>query len=229
MGPILLIEDDVELCGLMQSFFTEHGITIECAFDGRAGLAQALKARFELVILDVMLPIVDGFEVLRQIRQRNDVPVIMLTARTAQSDRITGLDCGADDYLPKPFGPEELLARIRAVLRRSKGGNALAEIVSVGRLRLDVRSRSVWRDQKRVPLTAAEFDILGVLMRSAGRIVSRDEISAVLYQRPATPYERSLDVHISHLRQKIERDGTPMIQTVRGQGYLFAAEPAPSK
>jgi len=213
----------------MQDFFGEHSIAIACAHDGRSGLAEALNGSFELVVLDVMLPVVDGFEVLRQIRQRSGVPVIMLTARTAQSDRITGLDCGADDYLPKPFDPEELLARIRAVLRRSKGRDMPPATVSAGSLRLDARSRTAWRDEKQVPLTSLEFDILAVLMRSAGRVVSRDEIAAILYQRPATPYERSLDVHISHLRQKIERSGGPVIQTVRGQGYLFAVDTPRSK
>jgi two-component system, OmpR family, response regulator CpxR len=220
---ILLIEDDIDLCALMRDFFEPHGFTVEFAHDGRTGLDRILNGDFELVVLDVMLPVIDGFEVLRQTRKRREIPIIVLTARTGQSDRVKGLNSGADDYLPKPFGPEELLARIQAVLRRSGKPAPRSETISVGNLRLDPLSRTAWRDDEPLAVTSIQFDILEILMRSAGRVVSRDEIAAILHQRPSTPYERSLDVHISHLRKKIERKGGIRIQTVRNHGYLFAS------
>ena len=226
---ILLIEDDVELSALMRDYFAAQEIGIEAVHDGRAGLARALAGAFDLIILDVMLPSLDGFEVLRQIRKRSATPVIMLTARISGADRVHGLNSGADDYLPKPFAPEELLARIRAVLRRTgKPWPALQEIAAAG-VKLDPQSRQAWRGGEALELTSLEFDILEILVRSAGRIVSRDELTGAIHQRPSTPYERSLDVHISHLRKKLEGGGQTMIRTVRGAGYQFAGavEPAP--
>jgi two-component system response regulator CpxR len=170
-----------------------------------------------------MLPVIDGFEVLRQLRRRSLVPVIMLTARTADVDRIGGLDLGADDYLPKPFNPTELLARIRAVLRRNRSdGPARADVSAVDGVVISAARREAWCDDVALKLTSVEFDILDLLVRSAGRIVSRDQIAAVLYQRQATPYERSVDVHVSHLRSKLEAVGRDPIRTVRGAGYMYA-------
>jgi two-component system response regulator CpxR len=223
-GQILLIDDDTELCSLMTDFFSQHGFALEAVHDGRSGLARALEPGLDLIILDVMLPVLSGFELLAQIRRRSSVPVIMLTARIEQQDRIAGLDAGADDYLPKPFGPEELLARIRAVLRRSgHTGSARPPVVEVAGLRMNSRTREVWLDDNPIDLTSIEFDILELLARSSGRIVSRDELSTALYQREATPYERSLDVHMSHLRKKLEPSDRAFIRTVRGVGYLFSA------
>jgi len=208
----------------MADFFSQQGFALEAVHDGRSGLSRALEPGFDLIILDVMLPVLNGFEVLAQIRRRSPVPVIMLTARIEQQDRIAGLDAGADDYLPKPFGPEELLARIRAVLRRAGHTvSAKSPIVEAAGLRLNSQTREVWLDDGAVDLTSIEFDILDLLVRSAGRIVSRDELSAALYQRESTPYERSLDVHMSHLRKKLERRGPSLIRTVRGIGYLFSS------
>ena len=222
-GQILLVDDDRELCLLMADFFSQHGFTLEAVHDGRGGLARALEPGHDLIILDVMLPVLNGFELLAQIRRRSSVPVIMLTARTEQRDRIAGLDAGADDYLPKPFGPEELLARIRAVLRRTgHSGSAKSAVVEVGGVRLNSQTREVWLDDVAVEVTSIEFDILDLLARSSGRIVSRDELTAALYQRESTPYERSLDVHMSHLRKKLERGERSLIRTVRGVGYLFS-------
>ena len=219
---ILLVEDDTNLCGLMRDFFQPYGYEIEAVHDGRRGLARALEREFDLVLLDVMLPVIDGFEVLRQLRKRSGVPVIMLTARTEREDRIAGLNAGADDYLPKPFGPEELLARMRAVWRRGpKLGPAGPQALTAGSLRLEIGTRAVWGNGVLVALTAAEFDILELLMRSAGRVVSRDEVAASVLQRQFTPYDRSVDVHISRLRKKLK--SLAAIQTVRGAGYLFAA------
>jgi two-component system response regulator CpxR len=219
------VDDDTDLCALMADFFSQHEFAIEAVHDGPCGLARALEGQYDLVILDVMLPVLDGFELLKQIRRRSSVPVILLTARTAQTDRIAGLNAGADDYLPKPFGPEELLARMRAVLRRSGPGAAPSQAIEAGGVRVDSQTREVWVADEPLDLTAIEFDILDFLVRSAGRVVSRNELAAVLYQRESTPYERALDVHISHLRKKLERGDRVQIRTVRGVGYFFAASP----
>lgn len=219
---ILLVEDDTELCALMADFFAQHDFKLEAAHDGRRGLARALEGNFDAVILDGMLPVLDGFEVLKQLRRRSSVPVIMLTARTEERDRVAGLNAGADDYLPKPFGPDELLARIRAVLRRSgTADHGKSHRIEVEGLTLDERSREVWAGSEKIDVTSIEFDILDLLARSAGRIVSRDELTAVLHQRESNPFERSLDVHISHLRKKLERGDMTPIRTVRGVGYMF--------
>jgi two-component system response regulator CpxR len=188
--------------------------------DGPGGLARALTEAFDLVLLDVMLPGFDGFSLLRQLRAASNIPVIMLTARTSPSDRIQGLEQGADDYLAKPFAPGELLARIRAVLRRSNSSIGMA-VLELNGVKLCASTREVWCDGSPVDLTGAEFDILELLLRNAGRTVSRDEIATSLYQREATPYERSLDVHISNLRKKMGARRAA-IRTLRGAGYLFS-------
>jgi two-component system, OmpR family, response regulator CpxR len=221
---VLLIDDDTELGELMQEFCAARSIRITAIHDGRRGLAQAFDRTYDLILLDVMLPGLDGFELLRQVRRRSLVPIIMLTARTAKADRVAGLDAGADDYLPKPFDPEELIARIRAVLRRSGRSSAQGlEIFEVNGVRLSPGTREVWSDGRAVDLTTIEFDILDLIVRSAGRVVSRDELTAAIHQRPASPLDRSLDVHVSHLRKKLGRRG-PVIRTIRGVGYLFRAE-----
>ncbi|HEY3706707.1 MAG TPA: response regulator transcription factor [Terracidiphilus sp.] len=218
---LLLVDDDAELCGMMREFFAQAGHRLECLHNGREGLASALNGAFDLVILDVMLPVLDGFEVLRQLRRRRQTPVIMLTARVQQQDRIQGLDAGADDYLPKPFDPDELLARVRAVLRRTELNlQPLAESIVVASVRVNPSTREAFSGDRPIDLTSTEFDLLEMLIRSAGRIVSRDEITAALFEREATPYDRFLDVHISHLRKKL--DGGPrLIRTIRGVGYMF--------
>ncbi|HLH07699.1 MAG TPA: response regulator transcription factor [Terriglobales bacterium] len=217
---LLLVDDDAELCEMMREFFVENGHRLDCEHNGRDGLARAVEREYDLVILDVMLPAISGFTLLHQLRRRRDVPVILLTARTAPQDRIMGLETGADDYLPKPFDPDELLARIRAVLRRS--GKHLTEDSPhiIGELRIHPRTREVWMGKELVDLTAVEFDILDLLVRSAGRVLARDEISLAILERQPSPYDRSLDVHISHLRKKLEQAGD-CIQTIRGVGYLF--------
>jgi two-component system response regulator CpxR len=224
-GPsILLVDDDAELCELMQEFFGRRGIRLEAVADGRRGLARALAGGHDLILLDVMMPGLDGFELLRLVRRQSEVPVIMLTARTAQVDRVAGLDAGADDYLPKPFGPEELLARIRAVLRRSGASPApRPESIEVGGVRIDPSARRAWSDGREVEVTSIEFDLLELLVRSAGRILSRTELMATLYRRPASPFDRALDVHVSHVRKKLGDRGH-LICTVRGSGYLFRAD-----
>ena len=219
---LLLVDDDIELCGMMQEFFSEAGHRLDCAHNGPNGVASALNGDYDLVILDVMLPVFDGFSVLQQLRRRKDLPVIMLTARIQQQDRIHGLNSGADDYLPKPFDPDELLARIRAVLRRTDLARWKSDaVLTSGKIRVDSVTREVWVADSPVVLTATEFDLLAMLMRSTGRVVSRDEISMALFEREATPYDRFLDVHISHLRTKLDGSRT-LIRTVRGVGYVFS-------
>lgn len=225
VGSILLVEDDQDLCSLMTDYFKQHGFHVEAAHDGPRGLMCALEESFDLIILDVMMPVLDGFEVLRQLRKRSGTPVIMLTARTARSDRIAGLDTGADDYLPKPFDPEELLARIRAVLRRAGKSGAAPQEVEAGGVRLNPHTREAWYFGELLEITSLEFDVLELLVRAAGRTVSRDELAAAIYQRRSTPYERSLDVHISHLRKKLENGHRTPIRTIRGIGYQFAPVP----
>ncbi len=223
---LLLIDDDAELCAMMKEFFFQMGGQLDCAYNGRDGLSRALQNSYDLVILDVMLPVVNGFTVLQQLRRRKEVPVIMLTARIHPHDRIAGLDRGADDYLPKPFDPDELLARVRAVLRRTEPALRQSgdSVKMFGDIEVNAGTRQVWSAGKAVELTALEFDILDLLIRSAGRIVPRDEIMAALFEREATPYDRSLDVHISHLRKKLEH-GSALIRTIRGTGYVFSAGP----
>lgn len=215
-ATVLLIDDDRELCAMVTEYLGGHELRVVCATDGPAGLQCALANPPDLIILDVMLPRVDGFAVLRSLRRQSVVPVIMLTARAEPDDRIRGLEHGADDYLVKPFTPGELLARVRAVLRRVRGVSRPS--VAVGRLYLDPAAREVRVDGVRCALTAMEFDVLELLMLKAGLIVSRDEIARTLFGRETTAYERSLEVHVSNLRKKLGPVGAE-IQTVRGTGY----------
>jgi two-component system, OmpR family, response regulator CpxR len=221
---LLLIDDDAELATLMRDFFAEQNIALAVAPDGEAGLEAALAGTFDLVLLDVMMPKLDGFAVLERLRERSSVPVLMLTAVTDQPSRIAGLDGGADDYLPKPFDPVELLARIRAILRRVRPAPPESPAVfEVGGVLLDPATRIVLKFGEPVMTTAAEFDILDLLMRNHGKVVTRDEITEALYQREATPFDRWIDVHVSHLRKKLEGGGVA-IRTLRGTGYQFCAD-----
>jgi DNA-binding response OmpR family regulator len=222
---LLLVDDDVELCAMMKEFFAEMGHSLDFARNGRDGLSRALDGTYDLIILDVMLPVVNGFTLLQQLRRRKDVPVIVLTARTHPEDRIAGLNTGADDYLPKPFDPDELLARIRAVLRRTGKLDSANSRKNYGDIIVNSYTREVWSGDQKIDLTSLEFDILDMLVRAAGRVVSRDEITVALLEREANPYDRALDVHISHLRSKL---GHTLIRTVRGVGYVFSSEPSSS-
>lgn len=221
---VLLVDDDVELCELMREFFEQRGVRLETAHDGRRGLSRALSGEHDLVLLDVMMPGLDGFELLRLVRRQSQVPVIMLTARTAQADRIAGLDAGADDYLPKPFGPEELLARMRALMRRAGRFPTMPETLTAGPIRLIPSGREAQCEGAVLELTTVEYDLLEFLVRAAGRVVSREELTAALYRRRANPFDRALDVHVSNLRKKLGEHGA-LIRTVRGVGYLFRSEP----
>jgi two-component system response regulator CpxR len=222
---ILLVDDDTELTSLLGEFLRREGFAVDMEHEGNRGLAHATQPGIDLVVLDVMLPGLDGFEILKRLRMQSKVPVMMLTARGEDVDRIVGLELGADDYLPKPFNPRELVARIRAVLRRyeprtpSQSGR-----IEVSGILLDPGTREVFAGGKSIELTTFEFDILEMLMRSAGRVLSRDALMENFYNRKATPFDRSIDMHISHLRKKLE-NGDALIKTIRGVGYQFSRGP----
>jgi two-component system response regulator CpxR len=226
---ILVVDDDVELCQLIREYVANEPWDVECVHDGAGGLDRALTGEHRLVILDIMLPGMSGLDVLRKLREKRRTPVLMLTARGEDVDRIVGLELGADDYLPKPFNPREMVARVRAILRRADDTSESdrdARPLTVGDLRLDPNQREVTRDGVPVSLTAVEFDMLRVLMLSAGHIVGRDDLSRSALGRPWNPYDRAIDMHVSNLRRKLGRaaSGRERIKTVRSSGYLLARE-----
>jgi two-component system, OmpR family, response regulator CpxR len=228
MDQILVIDDDVELCSLLSEYLGAESFQIQFAHDGDSGLRQALNSDFALVVLDVMLPGMNGFDVLRRIRATSGVPVLLLTARGEEVDRIVGLEIGADDYLPKPFNPRELVARIRAILRRTKEakvhGPADVELVRVGDIELDPATRAVKQAGKALDLTSVEFNLLEALLREAGRVVTRERLASAVLGRKFSPFDRSIDMHVSKLRRKLGDSEGEMehIKTVRGVGYIFA-------
>jgi DNA-binding response OmpR family regulator len=225
---VLVIEDDPNTANLVELYLKNEGFAALKANDGETGLALARRHRPDLVVLDLMLPRMDGWEVCRQLRKRSDLPVIMLTARGEEIDRVSGLTLGADDYVVKPFSPRELIARIKAIFRRtSQPAGPPSKILSQGDLRLDLDKRRLEVQGRRVALTPREFALLEALMASPGRTFTRDELLDRLYPRgEAVVIERVIDVHVGKLRQKIERDsGEPRyILTTRGMGYRFADE-----
>jgi len=229
MDRVLVVDDDVELCELVKEFLEPEGLQVEAVHNGNRGLERALTGEHALVVLDVMLPGMNGLDVLRKLRASSTVPVLLLTARGQDVDRIVGLELGADDYLPKPFNPRELVARIRAILRRtrSEAGERQAPqpSVHVGDVELNPATRTVLRSGEAVDLTAVEFNLLDVLLREAGRVVTRDELAKIALGRLFSPYDRSIDMHISKLRKKLGEDGKggERIKTVRGVGYIYAA------
>lgn len=226
---LLLIDDDVELTELLTDYFKAEGFAVSAAHDGPSGLERALGEEFSLIVLDVMLPGFNGLEVLRRLRAQKKTPVLMLTARGDDVDRIVGLEIGADDYLPKPFNARELVARIRAVLRRTEAREVATHEVQtlvVGDLELVPSSLGCRIQGEPVALTSAEFSLLEVLVKAAGKVVSREDLSEKVLGRRLSPYDRSLDVHVSNLRKKLTRgtSGSERIKTVRGTGYLYAVE-----
>jgi len=227
MDQILIIDDDVALCELVTEYLEPLGFAIESVHRGDLGAERALEGQHALVVLDVMLPGLNGFEVLRRIRAESKVPVLMLTARGDDVDRIVGLEIGADDYLPKPFNPRELTARIRAILRRVTDkpvDRTTAKRLSVGDVVLDSGTRTVLRAGANVELTSVEFDLLEKLLRAAGEIVTREDLSQQVLGRNASPFDRSIDMHISNLRKKLghQSGDAERIKTVRGVGYIYA-------
>lgn len=229
-ADILVIDDDVELCDLLIEYLGAEGFAVHAVHDGREGLARASAGEHALVVLDVMLPGHNGFEVLRRLREVSQVPVVMLTARGQDVDRIVGLEMGADDYLAKPFNPRELVARIRAIQRRldrlEDTPASAGEVLSAGDVELHVASRTVLRGGEEIALTSAELTLLEVLLRAAGTVVSREDLSSRVLGRRFSPYDRSIDVHVSNLRKKLgpAPSGRERIKTVRSHGYLYALE-----
>ena len=219
----LLVDDDARLPEMLQAFLEPQGVVISLAATGPIALAWLERRAFDVVVLDVMMPGMDGLEVLRRLRAKSNVPVIMLTARGDEADRIVGLELGADDYLPKPFSPRELLARIRALVRRA-GPDAAAEKLEYGEIRLMVETREIWKAGAPLTLTALEFDLLAALMRKRGRVVPREALLRLAGRGDTIVNERTVDVHVAHLRQKLNDDPPRLIHTVRGVGYVFAGE-----
>ncbi len=226
MRRLLMIDDDEKLVGLMREYLETQGFEVAAVHDGTEGVAAALETRPELVILDLMLPGIDGLEVCRQIRRSSRVPILMLTAKGDETDRIVGLEMGADDYLPKPFNARELLARIRAILRRGDVESAAEapSVLQAGPLVVDSGSRSATLEGREIELTTAEFDILHALAANAGRVLSREQLLQKVHGPGWAAYDRSVDVHISRIRQKIEDDPRrpTLLKTVRGVGYQLA-------
>ncbi len=221
-ASLLLVDDDLELCRLIRQYLNRAGYEVACSANGRDGVDQAISGAYDLILLDVTLPLLDGFAVLHQVRRSSTTPVIMLTSRSLAADRLTGLNRGADDYLCKPFDPEELLARIRAVLRRSQTSWTNHETGTFGPISISEASREVHSGSTRIDLTSIEFELLLMLSRSYGRVVQRDALTMSIQDRPPSPFDRSLDVHISHIRAKLGRAGSS-IRTVRGVGYVLAS------
>ena len=230
MEHVLIIDDDVALCDLLKEYLSPEGFAVQAVHDGPAGTELACHEAYDLIVLDVMLPGCNGFEVLREIRQATITPVIMLTARGSEVDRILGLEMGADDYLPKPFNPRELIARAHAVLRRTRREHGIktssesSRHLTVGDVDMDLLARWVRCAGEKIELTAVEFDLLELLLRNAGRTVSREHLVKTVLGRSLSPYDRSIDVHVSKLRKKLGHRvaGTERIKTIRSIGYLYA-------
>ncbi|OQY16201.1 MAG: DNA-binding response regulator [Desulfobacteraceae bacterium 4572_35.1] len=232
MDRILIIDDDLELCELLTDYLGGEGFTLGSVNDGKQGVEQALGGDYDLVVLDVMLPQMNGFDVLKQIRAKSEVAVIMLTARGDDVDRIVGLELGADDYLPKPFNPRELIARIRAIQRRIQassedvriGNNTKKQTMTVGDIVLCPTNRTVRRNNENIDLTTVEFDLLRMFLERVGEVVSRDDLVETVLDRPLNAYDRSIDVHVSALRKKLGHYAGDIerIRTIRGVGYLYS-------
>ena len=223
-GRVLVIDDDRKLCGLLSAYLTSSGFEVSTAASGDDGLRQLKTEPPDIVVLDVMLPGMDGFEACRAIRRSSSVPIIMLTARGDVTDRVVGLELGADDYMPKPFEPRELVARIQAILRR---GRSTEDVWKFGSLRVDPQRRSAYLNDEPVLLTTAEFDLLELLIRSRGRVLSRGNILDEVKGETWDAFDRSIDVLVSRLRQKLDDDPRQpsYVRTVRGAGYAFVGVP----
>ncbi|CAN5436787.1 response regulator [soil metagenome] len=227
MSKILLIDDDEELCELVAEYLAVEGFEMEAVHDGESGLQKALNGEYELAILDVMLPKMNGFDVLCELRKTSKIPVLMLTARGDDTERIIGLEIGADDYLPKPFNPRELVARLRAILRRveisEETRQAESNKLQVDDIEVSISGRSAKKDGEDLGLTAVEFDLLVALLNDVGKVVNKEDLSEKVLDRKLSPYDRSLDMHISNLRKKLgtRADGDERIKTIRSVGYIF--------
>jgi two-component system response regulator CpxR len=232
---ILVIDDDREMIDLLRQSLAQEGFDLSTAQSGETGIGQGRSEKPEIILLDVNLPDISGFEVLRRLRRESDVPVIMLTARGEEVDRIVGLEIGADDYLPKPFSVRELVARINAILRRTAKGSPASQSeetrreLTCGSIRLDILTRTVRRNGQIVPMTTSEFDLLRVLMESAGVPLSREELSRSVFDREYSAFDRSVDNLVSALRRKLgaTADGLERIKSIRNVGYMYAEVDGP--
>jgi len=220
---VLIVDDDTRLFELLESYLGQNAVTARSAPDGQTALRLLGQHSVDAVLLDVMMPGMDGLNVLRKIREHSNVPVIMLTAKGDETDRVVGLELGADDYLPKPFSPRELLARLRAVVRRTQAHGERRQF-SISGVRVDLESRRVERDGRSLDLTGLEFDLLVALMQRAGRVVARTSLLELAGRSDVSVSDRAVDVHVSHLRRKLGDDPPRLICTVRGVGYMFARD-----
>jgi two-component system response regulator CpxR len=224
MDRVLIVDDDVELCRLLGERLSSEGFALEAVHDGPRGLERVLSQEHALVILDLMLPGMGGLDVLRRVRTHSPVPVLILTARGEDVDRILGLEIGADDYLPKPFNPRELIARIRAILRRTSRTLATGNSITVGDIQFDPAAREVRMDGVPIDLTSVEFALLETLLRDAGHVVTREQLTETVLGRKLGPFDRVIDVHVSNVRKKLgPAQGGERIKALRGSGYLFVA------
>lgn len=226
MNRILLVDDDVGLSELLTQLLEMEGFAVSQAYDGQEGLTKALQTDFDLILLDVMLPQLGGFEVLKGIRKRKQTPILMLTARGDEIDRVIGLEIGADDYLPKPFNDRELIARIRAILRRANNAEqeqATNDAILIGDLRLDPKRQEMYCNEQLIILTSTEFSLLLNLVANSGELVTKESLSESVLGKKLMPFDRSLDMHLSNLRKKLpERtDGRSRVKTLRGKGYIW--------
>jgi len=237
VNRLLIVDDDHGLVNLLKRFLEAEGFQVDAAYDHSSGLKAALSGGYELIILDVMLPGGSGFELLKALRQDSGTPVLLLTARGEAVDRILGLEIGADDYLAKPFDPRELVARIRAVLRRTRDGAPTGpkvehdEVLNVGGIEMSLGTRTVSCSGHPVDLTSVEFNVLELLLRNAGSVDTREQNAEVALGRPLNPFDRSVDVHVSRLRKKLGclPGSDELIRPIRGIGYFLAAIPAPQR
>lgn len=223
-SKILIIDDDIELSGMLAEYLESEDFSVDKAHDGLAGVTQAQKAIYDAIVLDVMMPKMDGFSVLRELRPTNTTPVIMLTAKGEDIDRIVGLEMGADDYLPKPCNPRELVARIKAVLRRTQLAAPVQDEIKTGELKVIPKARKAYFSDEELPLTSSEYNLLEVLARQVGQVVDKETLSEQALGKKLTAYDRSIDMHMSKLRQKLGDDDQQLIQTVRGMGYQLTSE-----
>jgi DNA-binding response OmpR family regulator len=228
MDRVLIVDDDKQLCELLSQRLSAEAFMIEAVHDGAVGLARALSGDHALVILDLMLPELNGLDVLRRLRAQSNIPVLILTARGEEVERILGLEIGADDYLPKPFSPRELIARIRAILRRSDRSKTATTAAVLGDIRLNPAAREGWLKKKPLNLTSVEFTLLETLVRNAGRIVSRESLTEIVLGRKLGPFDRVIDVHVSNLRKKLGAASTgERIKAVRNAGYVLVVPSGP--
>ena len=230
VNRILVIDDDIELCELLADYLQPEGFEVEMVNASDLGIDRALSGEHLLIVLDVMLPQMSGFEVLRRIRASSNIPVLMLTARGDEIDRIVGLEMGADDYLPKPFNPRELVARLRAICRRTESivpspdNQSSGEVLAIGDLVLDTRTRVIKQEGKEVAVTAVEFSLLEELLRMVGQVVGREKLAEKVLGRKLAMFDRSIDVHVASLRKKLGHEiyGMERIKTIRSVGYMYS-------